>query len=150
MEMNSLYQLCIFFTIGITIFSSCVTFVSGLGLFGPADVSYGENSSSMNASIHGYTKSSDHPVGLGMGDLFSIVITAGTAAALAGSLIISYITGSTTYVGIYLFSVYFWSTFTTAFGIFGILGLPLSLLGLFTVPIAFIFIGAVIGMLSGV
>lgn len=151
MEMNSLYNLCIFFTISLTIFSSCVTFVSGLNLFGPIDIQSGlDTSENTNDSLHRFTHSIDYPSGLGTSDLFGFVLGAGAIAAVIGSIGIAYFTGNSAYVGVYLFGVYFWTTFTTAFGIFAIIGFPLSFILLFTVPIAFIFVGAVIGMLGGV
>jgi hypothetical protein len=151
MEMNSLYQICIFFTISLTVFTSCVSFVSGLNLFGPVDAPSGfDEMNSTNSSIHRYTKSESYPSGFGTSDLFALTLGGGTIAAILGTIGIAYFTGSTTYVGIYLFSVYFWTTYTTAFGIISIIGLPLSFILIFTGAIVFIFIGAVIGMLSGV
>jgi hypothetical protein len=65
-----------------------------------------------------------------------------------------YATQSTTIIGIYIFSVYFWGSYLNTIGVIGILvganPVILAFIGLFTIPVVFIFIGAVIGMLSGV
>lgn len=141
MQLNSFYQICIFFTIGLFVFSLGLNFMIGLHLFGdmaPVGITPGANSDDTFSKITG---------GLGMNAIWGIVLTISGFGAVA----LAILTQSATFVGIYIFSVVFWASYLNALGIINAFGLiPITFIGLFTVPLIFIFAGAIIGMLSGV
>jgi hypothetical protein len=150
MEMSSFYQVCVFFAVGLMVFTLAVNFTVELGVFGDVTPSGGMDVSGNQSSIVGnFTKS---PSGnMGFGDIWLLVFGAGTLLGIGGAIGIAIATQNATFVGVYVFSVYFWASYINALGILSIGGfIPASFILLFTVPVGFIFVGAVVGMLSGV
>ena len=147
MQTNNLFQICIFLTIGLMVFTIAVNFMSGLHIFGPVTPDLGhETGNNTTDALKSFTKSPDYPMGLSTGALWGIVL-----GAIAVGLAIAILTQDATFVGIYIFSAVFWASFINAWAILGSTGfIPVAFLGLFALPIIFIFIGAVVGMLSGV
>lgn len=78
----------------------------------------------------------------------------GTGAIAIGVIGIAILTGTTNMIGVYLFGTFFWSSWASLVGIlytFDFLesGAGLILMTMITVGMAIMFVGAVIGMLSG-
>jgi len=151
MELQNLYQICIFFSVGLMVFTLAVNFTVGLGVFGDITPSsgidvYGQNSSD---AVGDFTKNPDI-FNLGVGDLWIIVFGGAGIAAIGGSIAIAIATQNASFVGVYLFGVFFWSSYINTLGILAIVAISPALLLLFSIPIGFIFVGAVIGMLAGV
>ena len=147
MQTNNLTQICMYFCIALMVFTMAVNFMIGLHIFGPVTPTVGhETGNNTTDALKSFTKSPDYPAGLSTTALWGLVL-----GAVAIGLAIAILTQDATFVGIYIFSAVFWSSFINAWAILGSTGfLPVAFLGLFTLPIIFIFIGAVIGMLSGV
>ena len=79
-------------------------------------------------------------------DLWLMITTVGGAAALA----FSWMVHSLSPLGIYLFGVAFWSSYNGTVSILSMNGwVPADFLLLGTVAVAFLFIGAIIGMING-
>lgn len=149
MEMTSFYQVCVYFSVGLMVFTLSIGFVQGLGVFGDIGLSGGMDVSGNKTQIvENFTKNPSSQGGFG--NMFLIAFGAGTILAGAGALAIAIATQNATFVGVYIFSVYFWASYINALGILSIVALPVGFLALFTIPVGFIFVGAVVGMLSGV
>lgn len=149
MEMTSFYQVCVFFAIGLMVFTLSVNFVVELKVFGDITPSGGMDVSGNQSDIvENFTRNPSSQGGFD--NMFLIAFGAGTVLAGAGALAIAIATQNATFVGVYIFSVYFWASYVNALGILSIVSLPLGFLALFTIPVGFIFVGAVVGMLSGV
>ena len=86
---------------------------------------------------------------------FSEIWLIGIGAASIGAIAISILTGTTNFLGIYLFGTFFWASWLQVINIFNIFddflgsGAGLILITMITVGMGFMFVGAVIGMLSG-
>jgi len=130
------------------VFTLAVNFMMGLGIFGDIESEYGhETGDNTNDTMSNFTKTPEYTSGFDMTTIWGLVF----AAEIAGGIAIATLLQDATILGIYIFSTAFWTSFINAWAILGSTGfIPIAFLGLFTVPIFFIFIGAVIGMLSGV
>lgn len=150
MELSSFYQVCVYLSIGLMVFTLAINFTVELGVFGDITPSGGMDvSGNQSGIVANFTKT---PSGEGgFGNIWLLVFGAGTAVAGLGAIAIAIATQNATFVGVYVFSVYFWASYINALGIISIGGfLPASFILLFTLPVGFIFVGAVVGMLSGV
>lgn len=153
-ELTTFFQICIYITIAMVLFTLSISFVSAMGVFQTeieAGVVAGEDT---NATMQGFTVSPDYPSGMDMTTLWGIVIT----ASAAGGIVIAWITRSTTILGVYVFSVVFWAAYGNALSVINSMGgsepylsglIGLGFVSLATVGIGFIWIGAIAGMLSG-
>jgi len=128
------------------VFNLAIGFVNGLDVF---ETSYDIESVSGDYSNSTFEEATQNTtgVGLSMSSMWGIVIV-----GVAGSLVIAAITHSVAAVGVYVFSLVFWASYTNM--IVGIL--PKVLLGsiwgfviIGTAAMLFIWVGAVVGMLSG-
>lgn len=77
-----------------------------------------------------------------------------TGAITVGAIVLSILTGTTNMIGIWLFGSFFWSSWVSLIGIlymfaFLTTGAGLILVTMITVGMSIMFVGAVIGMLSG-
>ena len=148
---ETFFQICIMFTIGMFIFSLCVHYVSGLGLYGDTDLSQGlDIGDDANSTIRSATKSNDYLGGIGVDVVFGLVLT---GAGIAG-IVVAWLTHSTAIIGVFIFSAAFWAAYLNTLGILNI-GFGASsfidpgfvLIG--TAGMGMIWIGAIAGMLSG-
>jgi hypothetical protein len=150
MEMESFYQVCVYLSVALMVFTLSINFTAGLGVFGDISPSGGMDVSGNSSDIVGNFTKNPSSEG-GFGNIWLLVFGAGTAIAGLGALAIAIATQNATFVGVYVFSVYFWASYINALSIISLGGfLPASFILLFTIPIGFVFIGAVVGMLSGV
>ena len=147
MNLNTFFQVCIYMTVCMILFTLSVNFVSALGVFPTGDVEAGVNvGDSTNETFMEFTKSTEDPSGLSMTSIWTIVLT----GAGIGTLVIAWITKSTVILGVYVFSVIFWVSYGNALSILGLGNyIPLDFLAIGTGGMIFIWVGAIAGMLSG-
>lgn len=149
MELDNLFKVCVFFAVGLMVFTLSINFLVGLGIFGPIVATGGMDvTGNQSDVVKNFTKNPNNQ--MGFGDAFLLVFGAGTILAGAGAIAIAIATQNATFVGVYIFSVYFWASYLNALGILSFGGfVPVTFIALFTIPIGFIFMGAIVGMLSG-
>ena len=140
MEMQSLYQVCIYFTIGLMVFTIAVNVMTGMDIFGNIEPTIGAEGNDTDSYFHGFT-------GRDIPWFWATVIGIEVLVLIP----LAYFTQSTSAIGVYIFGAVFWTSYAHALTVITNSGyVPLFILPLFTVPLAFIFIGAVIGMFAGV
>lgn len=144
MKINTFFQACTAFTILLLLFTLSVNFVSVSGFYPTnAETGIDINTTSTNETFQdvtgGYTPS----------NIWSVWSLAGLIA-LGGSIAIAVLTRSSVFVGIYLFSIVFWTAYLNMLGITQLGNyVPGSFIFLGTTSLVFIWMGAIIGMLSG-
>lgn len=139
MEWATLYRGCFWFCIAITAITLSISFVSGMEIFGEhieMGINTSGNSTTIFTQLSGLTGGLEYMWGLAIG------------VGLALTSVIAYATNSTTPIGIYLFAIVFWTSYTRGISIVNGY-IPASFLLIGTVMMLFMFSGAVIGMLSG-
>jgi len=138
---NTFFRICIFITLGLIIFSLAINFVEGLNIF-PVSGSPHSNVTGVDNALTVLTKL-ENPT---MQGLF-ILVTSVTALLAVG---LSYLTASITPLGIFIFGEVFWTAWIRSQVILSYGGfIPGDFLLLFTVGALFVFIAAIIGMLTG-
>jgi len=151
-DLTTFFQICIYITVTMVIFTLVVNFVSGLGVF-PIEVEAGfqegENSSD---TFSGITNLDDTTGSEGIESLWNLVLGAG--AGLGVGLFLGWAMHSTSLIGVSLFAGIFWSSYINALSILTSLARLNTLsdygfIAIGTVGMLFIFSGAVAGMLSG-
>ena len=121
------------------LFSIAINFIYTLGIF-PVEGNPGRdlNSSNVLQTITGLQG--------GMENLWAIVTTIGGIAAVT----LAILTRSMIPAGIYLFGTVFWTSWLKTSSILSLGGyIPGGFLAMFTVGVTFLFIAAVIGMITG-
>lgn len=147
MELNNLYQICIFFAISLVVFNLAISLVSGLQIFGNADVTSVEPGVDSSDTMGDMTKGPDYPDGMVVGTIWGVIFGGATVAGV----VMAYALQDASILGVFIFSGVFWSSYINSMVVITSMAfIPVALVGLFTVPILFIFVGAAIGMLSGV
>ena len=151
MRFNTFFQICIYIVLACIILTLSINFVVSLGIFGDYSAETGiQSQKTANETLAQFTKSGDYKTGFLTTDLWSFVL-AGIAVA-AGAAVVAWITHSASVLGVGVFAYVFWASYVNVISILQVGGF-LADLGLFvligTVGMGFIFIGAVIGMLSG-
>ena len=147
MNLSNLYQICIFFTVGLMVFTLSINFVGAMDIFG-TNPDLGPSVEGNSSEIEkNFTKTAEKSGGFGIDLIWALIIS----TEVIGGLGLAWATQSTSVIGVYIFGAVFWTSYINAMSIISAVGfLPIGFLVLFTVPMIFIFIGAVIGMLSGV
>ena len=121
------------------LFSLCVSFIHGLGVFPVAD-NPGLETTSDNVLSQLTLLDGD------MSALWLSLVTIGGVTALG----LAYLTHSVTPIGIHLFGTVFWTAYIRTSSILNTGGyIPADFLLIATVGMIFIFIAAIIGMLTG-
>lgn len=141
-DFSSFYQKSVYFTIIMFIFILAFNFIQALSIFGAVPIG-----PTIGSDPQEYTNNT-----FGSIVSFQNIWTAGSSIALGGSIVTAILTGSMIAVGVYLFSVTFWTGFTSMYLIFSSLfvGSTMTMfLGIGFAIMLIIFIAAVIGMLSG-
>ena len=134
------YQSAIYLCITIIIFTLAVNFVNSLDAF-PTDYESGvtgvtsENALEEISGLKG-----------GMASIWGLAVGLGAIGAIG----LAVLTKQISPIGIYIFSAVFWTSWIRMTSVLNIGGyIPGGLLLLFTVGVLFVFIAAVIGMLTG-
>jgi hypothetical protein len=143
--LKSLFQVCFLICITLLLFTLSLNLISGLGVFGFGEVSSPElegTTESLFTRLSGFEG--------GMGTVWAVVTTAAGVLSVAAAVLMR----STTPIGIYLFSAVFWTSYTRFIGFVNInnlfvTGVLSGFLLIVTVGLLFIWVGALIGMLTG-
>jgi len=121
-------------------FSLVANFVDGLGIF-PHTSSIGTEITTSNAlsQLTGLDNPSMQGIFLGV-----------TGLAFVGVVALCWATKNVVPLGLYLFGVIFWTSWIRMSSVMSYGGyIPAELLAVFTVGAIFLFVGAIIGMLTG-
>ena len=148
MNMNTLYQTCVYVTLTMLLFTLAVSFVSGLGVFSPVSVGVtpGDNSSDTFSDITNTSYSETDFSGQAGMDAVWLIGGLGGVVTFA----IALATRSPVFVGVGLFGTVFWAAYGNTMAVLSLGNfVPEGFLVIGTVAMMFIFAGAVIGMLSG-
>jgi len=138
--MNTFFRICFFMCLALITFNMLFLFVESTGAFPYSDDKAIDIDDSNALSI---LTGLDDP---SMNAIWAIATTGGAI----GAITIAWITHSIAPIGIYLFSEIFWTSYIHTHNIVNVGGyVPESLIAVFTVGILFVFIAAIIGMLTG-
>lgn len=150
-ELSTFFQICIYITVAMVLFTLSINFVSALGVFQtdveagfvPGDTSNETFSSVTNVESGSLT---------GMGAVWDLVL--GSSIGLVAGAFLGLLMHSTVFIGIGLFAGVFWSAYGNALSIVNtnnwLMTYPMNLFVVMgTVGMMFIFAGAIAGMLSG-
>ena len=141
MNYDNLFRVCLGFTIMLLAFSLVANFVSALGVF-PHTTNIGLDAGDTDDALAELT-------GLDSPNMQAIFIGV-TGLTFIGAVALSVLTKTITPIGLHLFGVVFWTSWIRMSSVLGYGGyIPAELLGVFTIGAMFIFIGAIIGMLTG-
>jgi len=139
---NSFFRICVLITLILMVFSLVANFVVGLGAFpGVTDIGSSPDTDSALGDLT--TLDSDDT------DMWSIftMVTVGTGL---GAIALAWATHSMTPIGVHLFGTVFWASWLNMSSILSYGSyVPADLITVGTVGVLFIFIAAVIGMLTG-
>ena len=145
--MKSFFQICVFITICMFLFTLSVQYVNGLGIYGDISIQSGSAlGDAYNETIQNATVSPDYSDGINLTTVWALVLTAAGAAGI----LVAWITRSTAIIGVFIFSAAFWASYVNTLGILQIGGFVdpnFVLIG--TAGMGMVWIGAVAGMLSG-
>lgn len=140
---NTFFQICIVIVLTLIIFNLAVAWINTLGVFQTtvdAGITTGSNS---NATMSGIT---DQPIT----SIWDFVLTGTLTGAAAAGLVLTWLTRSTTILGIWIFSVIFWAAYLNTIGILELYNyIPIGFILIGTVGMLFIWAAAIAGMLSG-
>jgi hypothetical protein len=146
MEMTNFYQGCIYITLFLMVFSLAIDIVGGFQIFGNVGDMGITMGNDTNSTMAKFTNGSVYPTSFTIGAIWTIVMTGSTVLGM----FLAWVTQDASILGVFIFAGVFWSAFLNSMAIITAIGIPVLIVMLFTVPIFFIFVGAVIGMLSGV
>lgn len=139
-KMDNLFQLCFFYCLFLSLFMIAISIVNDLNLFTPV---------ASGVSIAGKTPDNIFAEITGFHGGMEYVWTALLSATGFIVLIVVKITQSTALIGIYLLSIIFWTSFTKFYSVVNINNwIPSNIITLFVVGSMFIWVGAIIGMLT--
>lgn len=156
MRTDTLFQICMYFTMCLLVFSLSVTFVVRSGFYGSGDgVDLDTNynlSQDANTTISNVTQQNldeDAPDSFVFTNLWSIVITGSAGGLLAAIAAWAY--KDVRIIGVYLFGLVFWAAYINMFSIITIYSgfFPPALLGLVHAASIFMFMGTIIGIFTG-
>lgn len=139
--MNSFFRICVWFILLMLTFSLIANFVSGLGIF-PNVATVGVDIDSDSGALSTLTN-------LASPNMSSIFLGV-TGVTFLFAVGLSTLTRSITPIGLHLFGVIFWASWINMIHIFSTGGyIPSDLILVGTVGVMFVFIAAIIGMLTG-
>lgn len=139
MDLTNYFRIAIYFCLVMIIFTLCVNFVSALNIFSavPTGISSSGTSQDIFSDISGFSG--------GMQYVWAIMLTATGFA----SFVMAKLMGSTSIIGVYFFSAVFWTSFNRCLTFINIGNfIPAEFLTIIVVGLTFIWVAAVIGMLT--
>ena len=146
MDLSNFFRICVYFCLVMITFNLAVTFVSALNLFEPVDSGMDVNLSDKDTTASSIFEAFSRFTG-GMGQIW-IVLTTVTGLT---SLVIARLVGNSSIIGVWLFGEVFWTSYTSALNVTHLSSyIPFEFLILFTVALMFIWVGAIISMLTAV
>jgi len=142
--MNTFFRICVYYCLGLMVFSLLFGLINATGAFGISLDPGGSISDS--GGVLGEVSTLETP---SMGFLLGLVAFGGAAG-----LFVSWISKSIVPVGISIFGSVFWASFINLHSVLSIGGgsgpfIPAEILLIITVCTILIFIAAIIGMLTG-
>ena len=141
--MNTFFRICVYICLGLILFTLAINLVVSTGAF-PVSGTSGPNITSTNSSLSVLTGLDDPSINT----IWLTVTTLGGIAAIG----LVWISHSIVPIGLYLFSTVFWTSYIRAWSVIGygqfLSDIPEFML-LFTVAILFVFIAAIVGILTG-
>lgn len=141
MKLDDLFQLCFYFVLVIVIFMVSINIVNSLNLFAPISSGMstaGKTPENIFSEVTGFTGGMEY-IWIGLLSATGFIV-----------LVIVKITQSTTMIGVYLLSAVFWTSFTKFVSSININSwIPGELMTGIIVGSLFIWVGAIIGMLTG-
>ena len=139
--MNTFFRICIMICMLVLVFSLVANFVQGLGVY-PVEGSPGVDISSTDNALSSLTGLDDPNM--------NAIFVGVTSLALLGVIVLAYFTRSMIPVGLYFFGTVFWTAWLRMTAVFSYGEyIPGDFLLIFTVGVMFIFIAAIIGILTG-
>lgn len=146
MNLATLFQTCVYFTIIMLIFTLCINFVSFLDIFGTTEIGADVD---LNDGGETFESISGNPIS-SIWECFTSAKGLATLLGLGGSIVVGALLRSPAVIGVGLFSTVFWASYLNMMGILSLGGfMPPQLLGIAHAVMLFIWAGAAIGMLSG-
>jgi hypothetical protein len=148
--MNTYTSFCIAGCIFFIFISMSMGFIDMSGAFpssGTTNIQIGNTTGSVSNMTGTVVGEAGH---ISIGEIWAV----GTGLAIVGVVAGAILTKSTNMIGVYLFGTIFWSCWLNVCGIMTMNGFlnfsaGLALIGMITIGMTFMFIGAIIGMLSG-
>ena len=138
--MISFFRVCLYICFALIAFTLFINFVDGLNAF-PVESKAGMEDIDESNALSKLTGLSDDM------SAFWLIAVGGTGI---GAIALAWLSHSITPVGIHIFSTVFWTSYTRANGVLNTGGyIPDEFLNVFLVLMLFVFIGAVVSMLTG-
>lgn len=139
--MNTFFRIAVYLCFALIIFNVVISFVSGLNVF-PIEGEAGQDIDETQDALSALT-------GLADPDMNSLwLLITGASIIVAGA--VSWLTRSIVPIGIVIFSDVFWTSWIKANSVINTGGyLPGEFILIFTICMVFLFIAAVVGMLTG-
>jgi len=140
-DMNTFFHACVGFILLMLTFSLVANFVDGIGAF-PHSAEIGpdiDSTDSALSTLTGLSSPSMNTIWLGV-----------TGLTFLGAVALCYLTHSIVPIGLHLFSLVFWTSWIRMSSILSYGGyIPDNLILVFTVGVMFVFIAAIVGILTG-
>ena len=139
--MASFFRTSIYLCLAIIVFTMSINFVNTLGAFNAYEAQPTDEEIDVDNALEQIS-------GLegGMASLWALAIGVGAIGAIA----LVFISKQISPIGIYIFSTVFWTSWLKMNSVININGvMPVELMVIFTVAALFLFIAAIIGMLTG-
>lgn len=144
MEMNTFFRLCVYLCLIMLIFTLSVNLASSLSLFSSSSLSGSTDTSNIVVSVDNILKSLTSFEGT-VNYIWLLFITLGGIGSFLGARMY----GSTSIIGIYLFAAVFWTSYMRCLNIINIAKfIPNELLIIITAGVSFIWIAAIISMIT--
>lgn len=139
--MNSFFRICIVICLLMLVFSLVANLISGLDVFpdvSPVGIS-AENEAGVLSSLTGLSDPNMNSIWLGV-----------TGLSFLGAVALAALTRSMTPIGLHLFGTVFWTSWIRMSSVLSYGGyIPSDFLIVFTVGVMFVFIAAIIGLITG-
>jgi len=140
--LNSFFRICVMFILLMLAFSLIANFVGSMGMFPNVSGIGAEGVEGSNDALAKFTGLEDP----NMQALFLGV----TGLTFIGACALAFLTKTITPIGIHIFGAVFWASWINMLSIFSYGGyVPGDFLIVFTVGVMFVFIAAIVGMLTG-
>lgn len=151
-ELSTFFQICIYITVAMVLFTLSISFVSALGVFQTTVETGFVPGDTTNETFSDLTNLETSSGLTGMNAILAIVT--GSIIGLVGGMALGWIMQSTVFIGIGVFTGVFWTSYISALSIVNtnnwLMAFPMNLfVGMGTVGMLFIFGAAITGMLSG-
>jgi len=146
--MNTFFRMCVVICLGLLVFTLALSYVDSTGAFPTGGSDLGQEIGDTGTSLE-HTTDLEEP---NMNWLWaSIIVGVGAGIALAaGSRYIGANVNATVLAGLSVFSTVFWASFIKTHSILSIGNfIPGAMLTIFSILTGFVFIAAIIGMLTG-